>query len=115
MQMGDVNGDGKVNLADALLALKVVAGNPPAGLNLGADVNGDGKIGMAEIIYILQVVTGLRNTVANITCHLCRPIKDLIIVSSTQSRDCQGAFPVAYACGSDWNFGRNKDQAPFFQ
>lgn len=57
---GDINGDGIVNLYDAVLALQVMAGNLPAGLNLAADVNGDNKIGMAEAIYALQVAAGLR-------------------------------------------------------
>lgn len=57
---GDVNGDTNVNLADAILALKVIVGLNPAGINLNADVNGDNKIDLAEVIYILQYVTGLR-------------------------------------------------------
>jgi|GEM_PF-2392761 len=53
---GDVDGNGKVELADAVLALKIMAGitiSPPQTVKLGADVNGDGKIGMAEVVYIL--------------------------------------------------------------
>jgi len=53
---GDVDGNGKVELADAVLALKIMAGftiSPPQTVNLNADVNGDGKIGMAEVVYIL--------------------------------------------------------------
>lgn len=62
---GDINGDGTVNLADALLALKVLCGVNPAGIlpdypSSGADVNGDGKIGFAEIIYIIQRLSGIR-------------------------------------------------------
>lgn len=57
---GDINGDNNVDLADAILALKVVVGMTPADINLNADVNEDGKIGVAEIIYILQYVAGLR-------------------------------------------------------
>jgi len=59
---GDVNGDRAVTLADAVLALKVVAGMNTSGatVNKGADVNGDGKIGMAEAVYILQKAAGLR-------------------------------------------------------
>ena len=48
-------------LADAVLALQVVAGlEPSAPVYLDADVNGDGKIGLDEAIYILQDVAGLR-------------------------------------------------------
>jgi len=67
---GDINGDGVVDLADAVLALKVMAGvaqTPGAtgGVRLdyatsGADVNGDGKIGLPEVIYILQKAAGVR-------------------------------------------------------
>ena len=57
---GDVDGNTNVNLADAILALKVAAGLSPGGVNLNADVNGDGKIGLAEVVYILQNVAGLR-------------------------------------------------------
>ena len=62
---GDVNGDGAVNLADAILALKVMAGMNPASIRTNypisdTDVNVDGKIGMEEVIYILQKVAGMR-------------------------------------------------------
>ncbi len=62
---GDVNGDGDVDLTDAILALQVVSGINPAGVrsdyaSSGADVNGDGKIGIEEVIYILQKLSGLR-------------------------------------------------------
>ena len=63
---GDLNGDGLVNLADAVLALQAVSGmSSAAGIRAnyassGADANGDGKIGMEEVIYILQVLAGLR-------------------------------------------------------
>ncbi len=57
---GDVNGDGRIDLADAILALQVLAGLNPDGIHLSADVDGDGKIGLAEAIYILQDVAGLR-------------------------------------------------------
>ncbi|MDA3833613.1 MAG: dockerin type I repeat-containing protein [Spirochaetales bacterium] len=57
---GDINYDKEVDLADAILALQVMAGMNPAGVYAGADVNGDGKIGLAEVIYALQCVAGLR-------------------------------------------------------
>jgi len=59
---GDINGDNSVNLADAILALRIVAGISVSGtINLNAEVNSDKKIGIDEVIYILQVVSGLRN------------------------------------------------------
>jgi len=56
---GDASSDGNVDLTDAILALKIIAGLPVSG-NPKADVNGDGRIGLEEVIYILQVVAGLR-------------------------------------------------------
>jgi len=58
---GDVNGSGgEPDLADAILALQVLAGLSPPNVNVGADVNNDDKIGIEEVIYILQKVAGLR-------------------------------------------------------
>ena len=58
---GDVNDDSSVDLADAILALQVMAGiEPSATAHKEADVNGDNKIGIEEVIYILQKVSELR-------------------------------------------------------
>ena len=62
---GDMNDDGAVNLADAILVLNVIGGLNPAGIRAdyatsGTDVNGDNKIGLAEAIYILQKVAEMR-------------------------------------------------------
>jgi hypothetical protein len=62
---GDINGDGMVDLTDAMLCLKVLAGLDPTVIRAsypvsGADVSGDGRIGMPEIHYILQTAAGLR-------------------------------------------------------
>jgi hypothetical protein len=62
---GDVSGNGEVNLADAILALQVIAGRTAAVVRIdyaasGTDVDGNGKVGPAEVIYILQAVSGLR-------------------------------------------------------
>ena len=55
---GDVNGDGDITLADAILALKVACGFDTTGENVivSADVNGDEKIGVADVIYIIQKI-----------------------------------------------------------
>jgi subtilisin family serine protease len=57
---GDLTGNGRVELADVILALQVAAG-----LNHGsaqacttADVNGDDLIGLAEAVYGLRVLSG---------------------------------------------------------
>ncbi|MCX5847337.1 MAG: hypothetical protein NTW12_13425 [Deltaproteobacteria bacterium] len=58
---GDVNDDGQLNLADAVLALQVITGiSPQQTVYREADVNGDAKIGLDEVIYILQTLAGLR-------------------------------------------------------
>jgi hypothetical protein len=58
---GDLNDDGNITLADAILALKAVAGQRPAGTYAVVSVDGDRKIGLAEVIYILQKTAELRN------------------------------------------------------
>jgi len=59
--LGDVNGDGLVNLADGILVLKVMVemGQGEVAHTTG-DVNGDGKIGTEEILWVLQKISGLR-------------------------------------------------------
>ena len=54
---GDLNNDGNVNLADAIIGLQVIAGMNPTIGPLNPDVNGDDKIGLVEVIYALQVVS----------------------------------------------------------
>ncbi len=57
---GDIDGNKKVELADAVLGLKILAGiQSAANIQIGADVNADGKISIAEVIYVLRKVVGL--------------------------------------------------------
>jgi hypothetical protein len=59
--LGDVNGDGVVNLADGILILKVMAQMGQGEVvHTTGDVNGDGVIGVQEVIYILQRFSELR-------------------------------------------------------
>jgi len=60
---GDVNGDGNVDLSDAILILKVLCGVDTGDdtVNVDADVNGDNKIGIEEAIHALQVVSGIKS------------------------------------------------------
>lgn len=52
---GDVSGNGETDLADAVLALRILAGAEISSyINIKADVDGDEEIGLAEVIYILQ-------------------------------------------------------------
>jgi hypothetical protein len=58
---GDINKDGRIDLADLILALQVASRTTPAStINNHAAVNGDGMIGLREAIYILQKVAGMR-------------------------------------------------------
>lgn len=56
---GDIDGDGGVDLRDAILSLQAVTGNEveeivPDFQSSGADVGDDGKLSLQEAIYILQ-------------------------------------------------------------
>lgn len=62
---GDLNNSETIDLSDAIVALKVLAGIEPSGLRTnyagsGADINGDDRVGYPELLYILQTVSGLR-------------------------------------------------------
>lgn len=58
---GDINDSRIVDLADAILAMQVVAGvNPPETVYRQADVNGDRKIGTDDALYVLQSVAQMR-------------------------------------------------------
>jgi hypothetical protein len=66
---GDVNGDGKIGIQDAVLCLRLVAGllTPDAGVLERADVApkqadgsvGDGKVTVQDAIALLRLVAGL--------------------------------------------------------
>lgn len=62
--IGDMNNDGQVKLEDSIIAIQVVAGLNPSGLNIPVitlvTVNGDDNVGLEEAIYDLQGVAGLR-------------------------------------------------------
>jgi hypothetical protein len=60
IEKGDVNGDAKIDLADAMIALQIAMGSASKPVNMNADVNADGRIGLAEAVYILQWISGLR-------------------------------------------------------
>jgi hypothetical protein len=59
---GDINDDGFVSLADAVLVLQMLSGMDMTGktIVLSADANGDQRIGLAEALFILQWAAGLR-------------------------------------------------------
>ena len=52
---GDLNGDGKVDIADAVSVLNIMA----AGTNNSeADLNGDGKVDIADFVSVLNIMAG---------------------------------------------------------
>jgi len=53
---GDVNGDGIVDLIDAILTLQSMSNSGSGTIVRRADVDGDGRIGLTEALYILDDV-----------------------------------------------------------
>ena len=55
--LGDVNGDGKMDAADAVAIANYIVGTPPATfVKTAADVNNDGKITIADAVAIVNSV-----------------------------------------------------------
>ena len=50
---GDLNGDGKVDIADAVAVLEVMARD---GNDADADLNGDGKVDIADFVAVLEIM-----------------------------------------------------------
>lgn len=64
---GDINGDQRVDLLDAIQGLQIQCGNEPVGIIPGrvvseADLTGDGKIGIQDVVGILAEISGLRTS-----------------------------------------------------
>jgi hypothetical protein len=59
--MGNVNGDGKIDITDAILVLRHILGlTTLTGNNLiAANVNQDGQVDVADAILILRYIVGL--------------------------------------------------------
>jgi hypothetical protein len=58
---GDVNGDGEINVIDAVMTLKHIVGTAPldAAQSARADMNGDGSVDVADAVLILKTAVGL--------------------------------------------------------
>ncbi len=56
--IGDVNGDGVVDVADISAVISVMAGNPAGTTAARADVNGDGTIDVADVSNIISIMAG---------------------------------------------------------
>ena len=85
--MGDISGNQIVDMEDAILALKIIAGYNPAGIIFEADVDGDGKIGIAEVVYILQEIAGYRTQASGSVDFFWQ-----VYEWGTCSADCGGGF-----------------------
>lgn len=57
-QLGDINGDNDVNIADVIRLLNHVNGNNPFSDDSHCDVNGDGDVNIADVIRLLNHVNG---------------------------------------------------------
>jgi len=67
---GDQNGDGKVNILDAIIDLKFVVGEPPPPTDLQrflGDLDRNGEIDIIDVIIMLQHLVGLLD-IAQIGC-----------------------------------------------
>jgi Raf kinase inhibitor-like YbhB/YbcL family protein len=67
--VGDITGDGAVDLADVVTSVQVKAGQATPHVRsdyvaAGADVNGDDRVGHQETVYTMQAVAGVRQTPA---------------------------------------------------
>jgi hypothetical protein len=58
---GDANGDGNINVGDAILVLRSIVGlaQLDANQDSAADVNKDGKVNVSDAILILRYIVGL--------------------------------------------------------
>ncbi len=57
---GNVNSDSRIDLSDAVVLLKLLAGiRTDASICLNSDVDGDNSLGLAELAFILRYVAGL--------------------------------------------------------
>lgn len=56
---GDVNGDGDIDIADAVCVVNYIVGNPtPSFVELAADANGDDDIDIADAVTIVNYIVG---------------------------------------------------------
>ena len=57
--VGDVNGDGEVNIADVNTVIDIIlGGSADEGTMKRADVNGDGEINIADVNTVMDIILG---------------------------------------------------------
>ena len=55
--MGDVNGDGRVNISDATMLARRITGETPMPYNAAAaNVSGDDAVSIADVVGIVEMV-----------------------------------------------------------
>jgi hypothetical protein len=57
---GDIDGDGRIDLADAVQGLQVLAGSGTSVSCAAYDVNGDAIMGLEEVLYVFGELLDLR-------------------------------------------------------
>lgn len=65
---GDVNKDGKVNSADALMVLQYAVGTREDISLVRADINGDGRVNSVDALQILQTSVGEKELIKFCDC-----------------------------------------------
>lgn len=72
--LGDVNGDGRISVADAISIINYVLGRTPASfITKAADVNGDNSISLADAVAVVDII--LKRDASSAV----KSIKDIII------------------------------------
>ncbi|HEY3281360.1 MAG TPA: dockerin type I repeat-containing protein [Armatimonadota bacterium] len=112
---GDVNGDGRVNVADAVAVLQYLAGlkTPTAQQSAAADVDGDGKLRVSDAVLLLKAVAGLATLPGGAEPPTTEPAVDLaastIYPSGTRVRASWAGLsfvvPTDWAGGLDTSLG----------
>ncbi len=62
---GDIHYDGKIDIADAIVSLKILTDNVPNRTYLQGDVNSNNQIDLVDTLYVLQWIAGLRGPILN--------------------------------------------------
>ena len=52
--MGDLNGDGTINVLDVIITVNIILGTQP--YNQLGDINGDGGINFLDIVSIVNII-----------------------------------------------------------
>lgn len=126
---GDISGDGKVNLRDALLSLKITS-DLSDDVTIDGDVNVDKRIGLEEAIYALRFTAGLYPSIGPDVHHValrsadsCASAADDIKVQAIQEmekildQNLKTALQFPYGCrpnyySSDEGYGAVPFSAP---